>query len=202
MAKVVITGAEEIRRNLQAAQIEIKKNVLKGMINGARIVQRGVTINDLPTTPVDIGNLRASFFISTILGVKAGASPKFRVMNPKNKHKLTPAKFAELQAGHASALNTNVMVARNLTVILGYGANYAIWVHEMEGDINWSKDGSGPKWFEKSLKKNKAAILLAIGTAAKISSTKTYTTTRTKQGHTDITNVDDIDTSVFLGKSD
>lgn len=201
MAKVVITGAEEIRRNLKAAQDDMKKNVLKGMINAARIVQRGVVINDLPTTPVDIGNLRASFFISTILGVEAGKSPKFRTVNPKTKHTLSPAQFSLLQTSHASALATakaNVTMAKNLTVILGYGANYAIWVHEMEGDINWTKPGSGPKWFEKSLKKNKNAILLAIGTSAKISSTKHFTRTKNRYAHTDVTDVDDINTDEFL----
>ena len=52
-------------------------------------------------------------------------------------------------------------------VVFGYSANYAAAVHEMMQSpsgkpINWSRPGSGPKFFEASLKRNKKKILRII----------------------------------------
>lgn len=49
-------------------------------------------------------------------------------------------------------------------VVLGYDAPYAAAVHEMMQSpsgmpINWRRPGSGPKFFEASLKRNAQAIL-------------------------------------------
>lgn len=49
-------------------------------------------------------------------------------------------------------------------VQLGYGTNYAAAVHEMMQSpsgkpINWSRPGSGPKFFEASLKRNSRRII-------------------------------------------
>ena len=65
MATVHVTGANEINKNLQLQKDAMKKNVLAGMINAARLIQRDVNVEGDPTVPVDIGNLRASFFITT-----------------------------------------------------------------------------------------------------------------------------------------
>jgi hypothetical protein len=193
MAKVVITGADNIRKNLKLAEQDMKKNVLAGMINAARLIKRDVAVGGFPTTPLDLGNLRASFFISTILGTKVGKTPNFKNYNPKNKHHLTDAQFAILKTSHAMAVNQSlaeVTAAKNLTLIMGYGANYAIWVHEMPETTNWSKDGSGPKWFEKSLKRNKDAMLKLIGVSARIQTTKGFTATKNfSEARTDIEEV-------------
>ena len=48
-------------------------------------------------------------------------------------------------------------------IVLGFNANYAIFVHEMMDNsgkkINWSRPGSGPKFFEAALKRNKENVL-------------------------------------------
>jgi len=52
-------------------------------------------------------------------------------------------------------------------VVFGYNQNYAAAVHEMMEsplgkDINWSRPQSGPKFFQASLRRNKAEILRII----------------------------------------
>jgi len=58
-------------------------------------------------------------------------------------------------------------------VMMGFSANYAVFVHEMldeiyEKKINWKRKGSGPKFFEASLKRNTLKILAIIRKNAKI----------------------------------
>ena len=58
-------------------------------------------------------------------------------------------------------------------VVFGYTARYAAAVHEMMESpsgkpINWSRPGSGPKWFEASLKRNSALIVQIIARSATI----------------------------------
>jgi len=57
-------------------------------------------------------------------------------------------------------------------LIMGFSANYAVFVHEMLGKtkkINWSRPGSGPKFFEASLKRNEQQVLETIRDNAQIS---------------------------------
>jgi len=50
-------------------------------------------------------------------------------------------------------------------LLIGFSANYAVFVHEMRDDgksINWSRPGSGPKFFEAALNRNHQQILTII----------------------------------------
>jgi len=56
---------------------------------------------------------------------------------------------------------------------MGFTANYAIFVHEMTDEntgkkINWKRPGSGAKFFEKALYRNKEKILQIMRDNAKI----------------------------------
>ena len=54
-------------------------------------------------------------------------------------------------------------------VLMGFTANYALWVHEnMDSGIKWNKPGSGPKFLEAALKRNKDEILRIIGETLKL----------------------------------
>ena len=53
-------------------------------------------------------------------------------------------------------------------VVFGYSANYALYVHEMLGAINWSRPNSGAKWFEYAIKRNVDRILAIIAGNVKI----------------------------------
>ena len=48
-------------------------------------------------------------------------------------------------------------------VLMGFNANYAIYVHERtEGMVNWGRPGSGPKFLEAAMKRNVVTILMLI----------------------------------------
>jgi hypothetical protein len=67
---------------------------------------------------------------------------------------------------------------RRMGVIMGFTANYAMIVHErvegakwgsgVVGVVRWSRPGSGPKFFEASIKRNKGNILAIIAKRAKV----------------------------------
>lgn len=58
--------------------------------------------------------------------------------------------------------------AKKSVVIFGYSANYALFVHEMIGPVNWTRPNSGNKWFEYAIKRNFNRILALIAGRAKI----------------------------------
>ena len=57
-------------------------------------------------------------------------------------------------------------------IVFGFTANYAAYVHEMVGGeggaINWSRPGSGAKWFQAALGRNRKKILSIIQANASI----------------------------------
>lgn len=62
---------------------------------------------------------------------------------------------------------------KTIGLIMGFSANYAVYVHEMMESslgnaINWSRPGSGPKFFEAAIKRNVNVILGIIKAAAQI----------------------------------
>jgi hypothetical protein len=54
-----------------------------------------------------------------------------------------------------------------LAIIVGFSANYAVFVHENVG-AHFNRPGSGAKFFEASLKRNKNNILKIIQRKARI----------------------------------
>jgi len=116
-----------------------------------------------PKIPVDVGNLRASWFISTVLGIQSGeGGAVFTEM--KNGKRARREGFAlEMAMEHASVTSRAVSIvksATNMTLIMGFSANYAIWVHEMgvtvrKGmNINWTRPGSGAWFFRYHINNN------------------------------------------------
>ncbi len=62
---------------------------------------------------------------------------------------------------------------KTIGLIMGFSANYAVYVHEMlesslGNPINWSRPGSGPKFFEAAIKRNVNVILGIIKATAQI----------------------------------
>lgn len=51
---------------------------------------------------------------------------------------------------------------------MGFSSNYALWVHEMYGAVNWTKEGSGAGFFIKSINRNHDNILQIIHDNVKI----------------------------------
>jgi hypothetical protein len=58
-------------------------------------------------------------------------------------------------------------------VLYGYEKNYAAAVHEMlfsptGKPINWSRPGSGPRWFEASIKRNAPRVIQIVSKYAQV----------------------------------
>jgi hypothetical protein len=68
----------------------------------------------------------------------------------------------------ASWFVTPYQTPRVKGVIIGFSANYAVFVHEMLGAVNWNREGSGPKFLEAAIKRNAVIILGIIQATAKI----------------------------------
>lgn len=159
-----IKGLNKVLKNLNKRVDEIEGKTLKGLVRGALVVMRSVELNP-PLTPVDLGNLRASRFVATSKGgIYMGRNPKFVKGGKKGV-------VGKLTAGHGSVITeakTRAARTGKPTVLFGFSAYYAAPVHEMTGSINWSRSGSGAKFFEKSIYKNRKNILLKIMKEVKI----------------------------------
>ncbi len=121
--KIKISGFGKVRKNLQKALQKMEKGSMEGMLNAAIDIRRDMEVTP-PIIPVDLGNLRASWFTNSFRTFKGPG------------------------------------------VIMGFNANYAAAIHE-KVDADFKRPGSGAKFFEKALKRNKKNILLTIGKNSK-----------------------------------
>lgn len=132
---VGIKGMDIVMSNLRKEIVKIKGRSMKGLIESAIIIRRDMEKTP-PKIPVDTGNLRGSWF------------------------------------------TTSFYVLGSPALTIGFSANYAVFVHEMvDADFTsprwrykkgkkryWHtpRAGAGAKFFEASLKRNKALILKTI----------------------------------------
>jgi len=162
--QTTITGLDEVLKNLNVQILGIKDRTSKGLIESAVLI-RNATENESPLTPVDTGNLRASWFVVSAEGEHGDSLSGHFKKNPK-----TGAKAKDMRAQHTAIVGgakaaVNALAKRGPIVMMGYSANYALFVHEMEGthpDVNWSRPGSGGKWLEAAFKKNRNKIIDTI----------------------------------------
>lgn len=73
----------------------------------------------------------------------------------------------------ASWFAENVKGRHGPAVLMGFSANYAVWVHENlesknKKEINWNRQGSGPKFFQDSLLRNRNEIIKIIADNAQV----------------------------------
>jgi len=158
MAKARIIGFDKVKANLDREIRAIKGRTLAGLIEASIIVRRSMSKTS-PTVPIDTRNLDHSWFVVTSKGTAAGNSARFEGKNA-----------GKMQADHNSVVTEQKSVVsskKNPYLIMGFSANYAAFVHEMEG-VDWSKQGSGGKFFESALMRNTPLILQTIGNKARI----------------------------------
>ena len=164
-----VKGFDIVMANLNREIVKVKNGTLEGLIHATIIIRRD-TEKSSPSTPVDIGNLRASWFVVSVKGkaLDPEAYTKFR-NKPFKKMRYT-ASF--LRANHEQVVATaqaGVSGVREPTVIMGYSVPYAVYVHENYGAQFKRQDPpAGPKWFETAVKNNRNLILETIGKHAKI----------------------------------
>ena len=164
-----ISGLENVMANLQKQIKGIEVRSVKGLVETSILIRRE-TETTSPLTPVDLGNLRASYFTVSTQGVVPIADTgSFR--NKPGKAGKSENRAAKLQADHSRVISESQSLARSkkqkAVVVFGYSANYAMAVHEKMG-AEFQRPGAGPKWFEAAIKRNKSQIVQIIKRNAKI----------------------------------
>jgi hypothetical protein len=158
MALRRLKGLPKVLDNLNKEVKKIENGTLKGLIRAGIIVRRSMDEN-VPKIPIDLGNLRAGYFTVTNKGgISAGRNPQFK-----------EDKGGKLASGHQIAVNKakGEIQGRQPTIMLGFSAAYALYVHEMiEG--TFQRPGAGAKFFEVALDSNEKRILEVIRKEAKI----------------------------------
>lgn len=159
MAEETLIGFNKVLKNLHREVNKIHGRTMKGLIRAAIMVRRDMEKTS-PKIPVDIGNLRASFFIITSEGgVQQGENPAFEGDNA-----------SELAANHQTVLTAALAEAQSYgypVVIMGFSAEYAVWVHERV-DADFQREGAGAKYFETHLASNMDEMLKMIHKEARI----------------------------------
>ena len=166
-----LKGMDEVMRNLNIELGKIKEGSVRGLVEAAAFIRRK-TESSYPLTPVDLGNLRSSWFITTASKKKANDewNKGFRKTKPGTKK----VKDADLAANHTSVITAaqGELSALNTKdkqfVMMGYSANYAGFVHEFVGDVNWSRDNSGAKWLQSHVYRNSKKIVEIVRDNAKV----------------------------------
>ena len=98
-----------------------------------------------------------------VKGSQGLRSAAFLVLNDTEKTSpKTPVGKTGVLRGSRFVSTVQNIKTRVKTVVLGFSANYAIYVHENLTAMNWNRPGSGPKFLEASLKRNTFKILLVI----------------------------------------
>jgi hypothetical protein len=156
-----VEGFEEVINNLNAAIAKIEGGSEKGLKLAAAMIRED-TEKTSPITPMDLGNLASSWFIVTWKGKMA--NDKLNVgFKDKGKTKIA----GRMSANHVSTIEEARAEATaqeemgNIVCIMGYSAFYAVFVHE-NLEAEFKRPGSGPKWFEYAVDRNKGKILQII----------------------------------------
>lgn len=159
---------EKFFRNFTREVNALKGRTHKGMINAIIVLQRAAE----PGTPIDTGNLRASWFA---VSYKGGGN---LVPSPRGESFEGP-QAADMQSHHSAVITAFENLARaeatdaTPVLIFGYSANYAAFVHELVG-VNWkrkTKEGvvlAKERWLYKAIQDKKAEILEEIRKHARI----------------------------------
>lgn len=166
MASVTtIKGFDNVMSNLNREIEGIKNRSMQGLIMSAAYV-RQQTEKVAPLTPVDLGNLRASWFVVTAQRVAVGQGPKFKGIIAS---KMTPEHAATVN--EAQGIVATSSTGKKKFLMMGYSANYALWVHENIG-AEFKRTGAGPKWLESAFKRSAPKIILIIKDHAQIKRTR------------------------------
>lgn len=166
-----IKGFDIFLANLNREVKGIENRSVKGLIMAAALV-RQETESKYPMTPLDYGNLKSSWFVVTGKGKEPNDAGNTGFEN-NPKAGLTAS---QLRAEHNDAVTECKGIVRanegtkGKFLIMGYSANYALFVHEMvEAHFQVKKGRSpGAKWFETAFKRNSAKIIQIIKDNAEI----------------------------------
>lgn len=161
-----IKGFDEVMTNLNREIEKIKGGTMKGLLESAEIIRKDMDKTP-PTIPVDTGNLRQSWFVTTPKGVES-SKPSFK-QNTKYKGNMDAEYQNAVQ--EAQAIIQSAATKDSPFIVMGFAANYAAPVHEMElrhANVDWNRASSGSKFFEYAVKRNAKIVLQTIQKNAEI----------------------------------
>lgn len=154
-----VKGINSIINNLNKKLAEIEFKTAKGFIKAGGMVRNDME-NNPPLIPLDLGNLRASWFY-----IVKGYVPRSRGMF-QGKTPAEKKKAALMAAEHKRLLGELKSVVegeRKPNMIMGFSANYAAAVHEKRGaNVRWKRPNSGPDFFRLALYRNRKKIVDVI----------------------------------------
>jgi len=153
-----LKGLNTVLRNLNKQVKKIEGRTMKGMIRGAVIIRRGMDKTP-PKIPVDLGNLRASYFTVTS---KGGLTEGRETFKGHDAGKMSSDHQSVIAGAKTLAASTGCP-----TVVLGFSADYAIYVHEMI-NAQFNREGAGAKFLQAHVKSNAKAVLNVIAEEARI----------------------------------
>ena len=129
------------------------------------IAIRRATEEMTPVTPVDTGNLRASWFAVTDV---SPVEDPLALSGKFTNHKFKKARWSvrHMRAVHQAVIaeaSSRASAERRPNIYFGYSARYAIYVHEMLGANFKRKDEdgkqAGARWFSAAINRNMKAII-------------------------------------------
>jgi hypothetical protein len=153
---IKIKGLENVMANLNKEIKAIEGRTTVGLIEGSILIRRDMDKTS-PKIPVDLGNLRASYF--TVTTKKGGVASLGGVGLPfKGKE------GSKMQGERMEAITESrgVLSAVKIpSLIMGFSANYATFNHENVG-ANFKRPGAGAKFFESAIKRNSGKVIKII----------------------------------------
>ncbi len=168
--KMYMRGMDEVMRNFNKEVKAIQDRGTKGLLMCSAYIRRQ-TETVPPVSPVDYGNLRASYFTVSSKGSLVGTNETF------NKIFKGP-KASQIQMDYQSTINESRGMANRLAlggmkrfVVFGYGAGYSGFVHEMIG-AEFKRSGAEPKWLETHIKGSTRIMLMIIRDQVKVPRSK------------------------------
>lgn len=165
-----IEGFEEVVSNLNKELERVKAGSLRGLVLAAAHIRRA-TETAPPLTPVDLGNLRASWFTVSPKGkmtAEDAAGIPTGTFKGYQKSRLAEGHKATIAEGKAIL---GAKYPNKQAVMIGYTAHYALYVHEGPGGnqgADFQRPGAGIKWFEAAVKRNVGTILKIVRDNAQI----------------------------------
>lgn len=144
-----LTGTKNFMQNLNKEITDMRGRTHRGLIEAAIVLQRKAE----PGTPVDLGNLRASWFIVSYKSGSESDAPTFKgkeASDMGNHHKNVER--------HAQALASRFANATRPVIIFGYSANYAPFVHEHVG-ASFKRPNARARWLFAAMQQAKDDML-------------------------------------------
>lgn len=156
--RTITEGLNKAVKNLQN-KIKDIEDISQRALSGAANYILDDADRTFPTIPVHYGNLRRSrFVVQADAKVIRGKAPAFRRnLGSRSDRKI----LRQLRQQHSKALTIGALSARvsgPVAVSFGFGAYYALEVHEKHG-VQFRRQDAGAKFFETAIDRNKDTII-------------------------------------------